>query len=530
MRTVGCLTRRSLTLTALVACVAIFASPRSTYAGLAGVERIASSLPLPTYAAQPAGDANRMFVATKGGQIRIVDLTTNTTLPTPFLTIADTDASSGESGLLGLAFHPDFAANGKFYVNVTVNNGSDPGPFDTRIREYTVSSTDPNLADPSSAREILRFSQPQGNHNAGWIGFSPVDGYLYIPTGDGGNGYDSGTGHTATIGNGQDLTNNLLGKLLRIDVDADDFPADATRNYGIPADNPYVGAAGDDEIYDYGLRNPFRAEFDRATGDLWIGDVGQDWFEEVNLHPADAPGGINFGWVEMEGRGPTMNFNGVVVGSTIPGARLPEYDYLQRDKGAPALLGGESVIAGFVYRGPDPTLRGQYIFGDARSGYYWMFDPADPENTVTNIDSLLTTGRLSPGVPYGFGQDGVGNLYIVSPDGGLYRILTDELTPGDFDANGMVDGADLVDWQAGYGVLDTAATSDGDANDDGDVTGLDYLLWQQNFGDSSLNVPATPAGARVPEPPTYALLLIAAACLYACLRQIVGGRSPRMQR
>ena len=517
---------RNMNLVAVLA-VATFAALPAAHGGLAGTERIVGGLSSPMYAAHAPGDADRLFIATRDGDIRIFDFGTNSLLTTPFVSVPSV-LTTGEGGLLGLAFHPDYATNGKFYVYATVDNGAGGTPFDSRVLEYTVSAADPNVANPASQRTVLSIEQPQSNHDAGWIGFSPIDGYLYVPTGDGGSGYDSGTGHTSTIGNAQDLTNNLLGKVLRIDVNGDDFPADANRNYAIPADNPFVGVTGDDEIFDYGVRNPFRSGFDRATGDLWIGDVGQDHFEEVNLHPASVPGGINYGWKEMEGRGATLNNSGSVVGSIISTAQLPEYDYHQPGAG-PADFSGVSVVGGFVYRGPDPTLRGKYLFGDAGTARFWMFDPADPENSVQliNNDIAPTNSRLTLGSPYSFGEDLDGNLYITSSNGGVFRILTDALTPGDFDGDGHVDGDDLVNWSAGFGIQGSAVAADGDANGDGNVDGRDFLIWQRNHGDSSLNVSAAPTSAAVPEPPTFALLVLMAACLYTCLRQVVG---PRVQR
>src|SRR5690606_38231904 len=171
--------------------------------------------------------------------------------------------------------------------------------------------------------EILSFNQPQPNHNGGWIDFGPNDGYLYIATGDGGGGNDNGTGHTAGTGNAQDTTDNLLGKMLRIDGHGDDFPPDNPRNYAIPEDNPFVGVNGDDEIWSYGLRNPFRSSFDRANGDLWIGDVGQTRREEINYQPADSSGGENYGWRLREGIIPTP---GGVGGSRPEGNVEPIYD------------------------------------------------------------------------------------------------------------------------------------------------------------------------------------------------------------
>ncbi len=338
--------------------------------------------------------------------------------------------TAGEGGLLGMAFHPDYfnaaaPGFGKFYLNLTTG-----GPFTTRILEYQVSATDPNAANTRTQREILNYAQPQTNHNGGWLGFSPNDGYLYIASGDGGGGNDDGSGHTAGTGNAQDTTNNLLGKMLRIDVDADDFPADSLRNYAIPPTNPFragVGApgddVGDDEIWSYGLRNPFRASFDRLTGDLWIGDVGQGQREEIDFQPASSTGGENYGWRLREGLIQTPG----VGGARPPGNVDPVYDYDRNND----QFGGTVVSGGYVYRGPDPSLQGKYFFLDSRSSAptaddnYWMFDPADPFGTVQNIDSLLTPNVGSVMFPVSFGEDAVGNLYIAYIGSGeVYRIAT----------------------------------------------------------------------------------------------------------
>ena len=263
----------------------------SVYAQAVSVERVASGLAHPVFLTTPPGDFDRVFIIEQHtGRIRILDLASGIVQPTPFLTVTGL-SGGGERGLLGLAFHPNYANNGFFYVNITV-----PA---TRILRYSVSIGDPDVADPASQTSILEIEQPQENHNGGWIGFGP-DGYLYIATGDGGASNDSGTGHTPAIGNAQDLT-SLLGKILRLDVDGDDFPYDANRNYSIPALNPFVGIAGNDEIWAYGLRNPWRPSFDRLTGDLYIADVGQGACEEINLQLAESSGGENYGWRLREG-------------------------------------------------------------------------------------------------------------------------------------------------------------------------------------------------------------------------------------
>lgn len=394
----------------------------SVRAEIEGLQRVASGLAAPIYVTHAPGDSSRLFIALRGGQIRILDLTTGTLQPTPFLsTTVDT---SGEGGLLGLAFHPDYnnagqPGFGKFYLNVTTG-----GPFTTRIREFQVSATNPNLANAGSMREILSYAQPQTNHNGGWLGFSPIDKYLYITSGDGGGGNDEGTGHTPGTGNAQDITNNLLGKMLRIDVNSDAFPTDAARNYANPPTNPFAGATtGDDEIWSYGLRNPFRASFDRTTGDLWIGDVGQSQREEIDFQPGSSTGGENYGWRLREGLIQTPT----VGGPKPPGNVDPVYDYDRNNDP----FGGTVVTGGYVYRGPDPDLQGKYFFLDSRNSpstaddNYWMFDPANPFGTVTNIDSLLTPNTGSAQFPVSFGEDALGNLYIAFISSGeVYRIQT----------------------------------------------------------------------------------------------------------
>jgi glucose/arabinose dehydrogenase len=397
-------------------------SAESARADIVGLQRVASGLSNPIYVTHAPGDASRLFIVERGGAIRVLDLSSGALETTPFLTIPNVD-TAGEGGLLGMAFHPDYPTNGKFYVNVTIDDVG-TAPFSTHVREYTVSGN-PNVANAASAKPILSFAQPQDNHNGGWIGFSPNDHYLYIATGDGGGGNDSGTGHTAGTGNAQDITSNLLGKMLRVDVNGDAFPADTNRNYAIPPTNPFVGVTGDDEIYAYGLRNPFRAGFDRATGDLWIGDVGQSAREEIDFLPASSAGGENYGWRLREGTIATPG--GGVGGARPPGNVDPVYDY-NRDADA---FGGTVVTGGYVYRGPDAALQGKYLFLDSRASAaatddnYWIFDPADPYGTVQNIDNLLTPDEGSPMYPVSFGEDEMGNLYIAYlVSGDVYRIQT----------------------------------------------------------------------------------------------------------
>jgi glucose/arabinose dehydrogenase len=372
--------------------------------------RVGAGFTQPLYVTAPAGDTERLFVVEKGGTIRILDLQTGTVNPTAFLTTSV--STDSERGLLGLAFHPDYATNGKFYVNLTNPLGN------TEIREYTV-SVDPNVADPLSQRLVLTYAQPQNNHNGGWVGFGPNDGYLYIMAGDGGGSDDNDDGHTAGTGNAQDITDNLLGKALRVDINGDDFPTDSNRNYAIPATNPFVGVTGDDEIWAYGLRNPWRASFDRATGDLYIGDVGQSAREEIDFQPANSTGGENYGWRLREGTIATPS--GGVGGAPPPGNVEPIYDYT-RGSGT---FQGETVTGGYVYRGDlVPELQGTYFFGDFIDSHIWSFDYDGAE--VTNLTDW--TSVLNPGVGSftsfsSFGEGGTGELYIVSLDGDIFQIV-----------------------------------------------------------------------------------------------------------
>ncbi len=395
--------------------------------------RVATGLQRPVFVTAPPEDFDRLFVAEQhSGQVRILRLSDDTLDPQPFLDL-DGITTGGEQGLLGLAFHPDYATNGYLFVNVTDNDGGDA----TRILRFRVSA-DPDVVDPDSQLEILSFSQPQTNHNGGWIGFGPDDGFLYIATGDGGSSNDSGTGHATGTGNGQATTDNLLGKILRIDVDGDDFPQDTERNYAIPADNPFVDAVGDDEIWAYGLRNPYRASFDRATGDLYIGDVGQKACEEISLLRSDLPGGQNLGWRLREGTIATPT--GGVGGDKPAGALDPIMDYPRPGgqssscSGPPAEFVGTVVTGGVVYNGPAPSIRGRYFFADFATSEIWSFvyDDSDPSSFDGRNYTDLTNHVDDPAfVPdegtissiSSFGEDARGNLYVTDLFGGeVFRV------------------------------------------------------------------------------------------------------------
>ncbi len=411
-----------LKLTLAVVALILLPSAHMAQAVVVG-ERVASGLSSPVFVTSPPGDTARLFIVEQGGAIKILDLNTLTLNATPFLTVLDL-TSGGERGLLGLAFHPDYATNGEFYVHFTGTDGN------SNIRRYTVSASDPDIADSGSAQPLLNYTQPQSNHNGGWLGFGPDD-FLYIASGDGGGGNDNGTGHTVGIGNSQDIT-NLLGKILRIDVDGDDFPADPNRNYAIPSSNPFVGITGADEIWAYGLRNPWRSSFDRLTGDFYIGDVGQNTREEINVQLAASTGGENYGWRLREGTIATPT--GGVGGPKPPGAIDPIYNY---NHGG-GTTEGFSVTGGYVYRGPIPSLQGLYFFADYVTERIWSLEfdgsaPATHDGTnYTNFTDWTTA--LDPAVGNigqiaGFGEDAAGNLYICDLGGEVFRIIDDNPGP-----------------------------------------------------------------------------------------------------
>jgi glucose/arabinose dehydrogenase len=500
----------------MAACVAWMAIasvyPATAHAEIAGMQRIAVGGGVVTSIARAPGQDDRLYLADLFGKIRILDLNTNTISPTPFLTIPNVD-NEIEGGLLGLTFHPDFANNGKFYVNVTIDNGSVPisgggtSPFSTHIREYTVNPGS-NVANPGFV-DLLTVVQPQAEHNGGFLGFSPNDGYLYVMLGDGGGSIDNFPGHTPEIGNAQDLTDNWLGKALRIDVNSDAFPADPQRNYAIPPTNPFVGVAGDDEIWAYGLRNPFQASFDRQTGDLWIGDVGENKREEVDFQPGSSAGGENYGWRIREGSAPTD-----VVGGPAPaGSTEPVYDYVHLSQPGDVAFKGNSVTGGYVYRGPDPQVQGRYIFADFAAGKFWSFDPEDPYGTVQNITSLLTPPTGAATTITAFGEDAEGNLYAANASGLVFKMITDAVVSADFDGDGMVDADDLAIWKAGYGTAGPN-NDDGDANLDGSVDGMDFLAWQRQAG-------AGPPAASVPEPSAAILAIGVGLAVAACRRRLI---------
>lgn len=366
--------------------------------------RVANGLSLPVWVGHAPGDAHRLFVLEQSGRIRVIK--DGVLLPTPFL---DLDAEElvrccGERGLLGLAFHPNYANNGRFFVNYT--RMSDAA---TVIARYVVSG-DPDVA-VFDELALLTVPQPFSNHNGGWIEFGP-DGYLYIGMGDGGDHNDPGD-------RAQDVTNQLLGKILRLDVDGDDFPEDNARNYAIPADNPFVGVDGDDEIWAYGLRNPWRNSFDPVTGDLYIADVGEDRWEEINVQPSESSGGENYGWRCKEG----LHCNPVYDCSCDLGAFIdPVHEYSHG--GTPFRC---SITGGEVYRGcAIPDLVGTYFYSDYCSFQIWTlrYDGVGVSDVRDRTAELAPGNGLNIQRVTSFGRDVLGELYLCDRAGGeIFKIV-----------------------------------------------------------------------------------------------------------
>jgi len=351
------------------------------------LENVATGLQSPLAIVNAHDGSNRLFVVEQGGRIRIVK--DGTLQPTPFLDISDRISSGGERGLLGLAFHPGFPTDPRLFVDYTDGNG------DTQVSSFTVNPATPDQADPGSEIKILHVQQPYANHNGGAVVFGP-DGKLYVSFGDGGSGGDP-------QGNGQNAR-TLLGKILRIDIDG----GSGETHYAIPPDNPYADrSAGSPEIWLTGLRNPWRISFDRATGDLWIGDVGQSAWEEIDVHRAGAPGGTNYGWNRMEGRHCFQPSSGCdESGLTMP---VTEYGHDQ----------GCTVIGGNVVRGPDqPALIGGYLFADYCSGRICAIDPST--DTYRDPTVVADSGHSIAA----FGEDEAGNVYAVDISAGALLRVT----------------------------------------------------------------------------------------------------------
>jgi glucose/arabinose dehydrogenase len=360
--------------------------------------RVAANLARPIYVGSPPGDESRLFVAEQhSGLIRIIK--NGELLPTPFLNVRSRILTGSERGLLGLAFHPNYATNGYLYINFTR-----AGDGATIVARFTRSAVNPDVGDPNSYFPIVGpVSQPFSNHNAGALAFG-LDGYLYIPLGDGGSANDP----NCNAQNGQ----VFLGKILRIDVDGG-------TPYAVPASNPFVGnPAVLDEIWSLGWRNPWRFSFDRLTGDMYVGDVGQGAREEISFQPASSTGGGNYGWKMMEG----TRCNATTACTNPPPCNsplltLPIHDYLS--------TGDCAVIGGYVYRGCGiPGLEGTYFFGDYCTGRLASF--RYDGTTVTEFTQR--TNELRPNVGEidnitSFGEDAHGEIYIADLDGEIFKIV-----------------------------------------------------------------------------------------------------------
>jgi glucose/arabinose dehydrogenase len=424
-------------------------------------ETLVYAAAFPTYLTQAPGDPTRLYYSERAGRIRVVH--DGTLLPTPFL---DIDALVGDT-LQSFEFHPDFQTNGFFYVVYLTPE------MVSVVARYT--ALGPDTADPASEEILLTLEQPLSSHNVNWVGFGP-DGYLYIAVGDGG---------AATSGeHAQDLS-LLFGKILRVDVDSG-LP------YTIPPDNPFVASEGLDEIWAYGLRNPWRLSFDRFTGDLWISDVGDSSREEFSMQPAGSPGGENYGWNCMEGFICHTPADGCVCGE--PGLIAPLYDYTHGV--------GCAIIGGYVYRGDAiQSLQGHYVFADNCSGRVWAYDCTTGDVTdLFSIPMQLTS----------FGEDLDGELYVLNntsvrklvftdcnengiPDiddiaGGSddcnANSVPDECEP-DCNGNGAADECDIADGTSfddnGNGVPDECDAA-ADINNDGIVSTADLLILLGSWG------------------------------------------------
>jgi glucose/arabinose dehydrogenase len=423
-------------------------------------QTVTTGLSGPVYVTHAGDGSGRLFVIEQVGRIRIID-SDGTLLATPFIDISGPVRSGGERGLLGLAFHPDYAVEGadgegKFYVNYT----GDVGSGDTFISEF--SAVTGTVADPTSERILMQIDQPFSNHNGGWIGFGP-DGMLYISTGDGGSGGDPG--------NRSARLNTLLGKMLRIDVDT----MDPGLEYGIPADNAWAND-GDSttlgEIYHYGIRNAWRCSFDRDNGDMWIADVGQNAWEEVN-HNVGNVGGLFYGWKCREGLVQYSTGNCGVSGWTDP-----QYVYNHSE--------GCSVTGGYVYRGCElgEEYQGQYIFADYCEGVVWSLDPDNGYNRST---------EFSPGFGItSFGEDEDGEIYFTRGSG-VYKIVNpsapdknddgipdacEEACLPDFTGEGDLNFLDVSAFLAAFGNQDPAA----DFTGEGQFNFLDVSAFLAAFG------------------------------------------------
>lgn len=374
------------------------------------LEPIATGLSNPVFVTQAPGDNSRLYIVERTGNIRLVK--DGVLQAQPFVELDSlVDSDDGEQGLLGLAFAPDYATSGKLYIDYTADTGANPPP--TRICRLQRSQSNPDRAEVLSITLLLEIAQPFANHNGGCIAFGP-DGYLYIGMGDGGSGNDP---------NANGLNRNaLLGKILRLDVvEGGEGANTGGVAYDIPPSNPYARGGGLPEIWAYGMRNPWRFGFDKETGDLWIGDVGQNAQEEIDFQPHASTGGENYGWGRFEGTRCNTNYVSTTqddCDALAPSVTFPVYTYAN-----PTV--GRAVIGGYVYRGAAiPELTGHYFFGDYSKGFIKTFPvtngvPGEVTDRTSDIDSQNVLGILSS-----FGEDNAGEIYVCDLDGAVYKIVS----------------------------------------------------------------------------------------------------------
>ncbi len=508
-------TKVSRRIGAMLAGAAILACAGAAAAGTNDIRttRIATGFIRPLAVTAPEGDFSRIFVVEQRGSagtanradIRIVNLPSNTVNPSPYLSVNSVSTGS-EQGLLGLAFHPDFLNNGFFYVNYTNASGS------TIIMRYQANApfATSTSANAASATLILSIAQPFANHNGGWLGFGP-DGYLYIATGDGGSGNDPS--------NNALNNNSLLGKMLRLDINGvDGIPGTddddgiggngSTGGYTSPADNPLFGPiVGRDEIWANGLRNPFGTSFDRLTGEIYYGDVGQDAEEEVSWQPANTPGtlpgdpgymgGRNYGWKCYEGNFcKASNCAGCPEPAQVANRVNPIATYRNLGGGsafAPFSFSGCSIAGGYVYRGcAIPDLQGVYFFSDYCTPQIWTFR----NNNGTISEILNRTSQMSPSIDgftitsiTRFGEDAYGEMYIISQGGNIFKIVSTLAPPVDCDENGVNDPCQILANPGldanNNGILDSCEpppACPGDANGDLMIDAADLSVLLSNFG------------------------------------------------
>jgi len=394
----------------------LFVSPARAQTSFTA-QRVAAGLTQPLYLTAPPGDINHFFIVQKTGQIGVLDLRTGVVNRKPFFNIQRLLATTGEQGLLGMAFDPKYATNRKFYLNFTMPGGAF-GNGVTHVSQFQV-PVGKHRKRKFREKILLRFDHPQTNHDGGWIGFSPRagdDNNLYIGTGDGGGMNDQGPGHIEPGGNAQSNT-TLLGKILRVHVQSN------LGRISIPSDNPFFGSSTSrPEIWVLGLRNVYRASFDRQNGRMFIGDVGQNTREEIDVQEASNPGGgENYQWRLREGTLATPTGNPPVGGPAPLGSVGPIIDYGRST--------GGTIIGGYVYRGTQvPALQGTYVFGDYLSGKIFTlnYNGTTVSNSQDITSQLFPTrqGGFNLSSPSSFGEDANGELYITDlGSGSVYKIV-----------------------------------------------------------------------------------------------------------